>query len=65
LPMVVLELVKHLSHSIMLFKDVLDERTPYERIYLVRSLVATREIGFFLELMKIRQIFTRFLIRIW
>ena len=23
-------------------KDVLDERTPYERIYLVRSLVATR-----------------------
>ena len=27
-------------------KDVLDERTPYERIYLVRSLVATREIGF-------------------
>jgi predicted ribonuclease YlaK len=27
-------------------KDVLDERSPYERIYLVRSLVATREIGF-------------------
>ena len=27
-------------------RDVLDERTPYERIYLVRSLVATREIGF-------------------
>jgi len=27
-------------------QDVLDERTPYERIYLVRSLVATREIGF-------------------
>jgi predicted ribonuclease YlaK len=26
--------------------DVLDESTPYERIYLVRSLVATREIGF-------------------
>jgi len=26
--------------------DVLDEKTPYERIYLVRSLVATREIGF-------------------
>ena len=26
--------------------DVLNERTPYERIYLVRSLVATREIGF-------------------
>jgi phosphate starvation-inducible protein PhoH len=27
-------------------RDVLSENTPYERIYLVRSLVATREIGF-------------------
>ena len=27
-------------------KDVLDESTPYEKIYMVRSLVATREIGF-------------------
>ena len=27
-------------------KDVLDETTPYEKIYMVRSLVATREIGF-------------------
>ena len=27
-------------------KQVLDETTPYERIYLVRSLVSTREIGF-------------------
>jgi len=27
-------------------QDVLDEQTPYEKIYLVRSLVATREIGF-------------------
>ena len=27
-------------------KDVLDERTPYEKIYIIRSLVATREIGF-------------------
>ena len=27
-------------------QDVLDETTPYERIYLVRSLVSTREIGF-------------------
>jgi len=27
-------------------KDVLDETTPYERIYIVRSLLATREIGF-------------------
>jgi len=26
--------------------DVLDEHSPYEKIYLVRSLVATREIGF-------------------
>jgi len=27
-------------------QDVLDENSPYEKIYLVRSLVATREIGF-------------------
>ena len=27
-------------------KDVLDENTPYEKVYVVRSLVATREIGF-------------------
>jgi predicted ribonuclease YlaK len=27
-------------------KDVLDERTPYEKVYIVRSLVSTREIGF-------------------
>ena len=27
-------------------QDILDEKTPYEKIYLVRSLVATREIGF-------------------
>ena len=27
-------------------KDVLDETTPYEKIYIVRSLVQTREIGF-------------------
>tara|TARA_B100001057_G_scaffold246204_1_gene246530 strand:+ start:338 stop:1090 length:753 start_codon:yes stop_codon:yes gene_type:complete len=27
-------------------QDVLNENTPYERIYLVRSLVSTREIGF-------------------
>lgn len=26
--------------------EVLDERTPYERVYIVRSLVSTREIGF-------------------
>jgi len=27
-------------------RDVLDERSPFEKIYIVRSLVATREIGF-------------------
>ena len=27
-------------------RDVLDVKTPYEKIYIVRSLVATREIGF-------------------
>ena len=27
-------------------KDVLSETTPYERVYIVRSLVSTREIGF-------------------
>jgi len=27
-------------------KEVLEENSPYERVYLVRSLVATREIGF-------------------
>ena len=27
-------------------QDVLDEKSPYEKIYIVRSLVATREIGF-------------------
>ena len=27
-------------------KDVLDQETPYEKIYIVRSLIATREIGF-------------------
>jgi predicted ribonuclease YlaK len=27
-------------------RDVLDEHTPYDKVYIVRSLVATREIGF-------------------
>ena len=27
-------------------RDVLDERTPYDKVYIVRSLVSTREIGF-------------------
>ena len=26
--------------------DVLDTKTPYEKIYIVRSLISTREIGF-------------------
>ena len=27
-------------------RDVLDERSPYDKVYIVRSLVSTREIGF-------------------
>ena len=27
-------------------RDVLDENSPYSKIYIVRSLVSTREIGF-------------------
>ena len=45
--------------------DVLDETTPYERIYLVRSLVSTREIGFLLEITRIKQIFTKYHTKIW
>ena len=30
-------------------KEVLNEKSPYEKIYIVRSLVATREIGFLPE----------------
>ena len=37
---------KHLSHSTKLLKQVLSDDNPYEKIYIVRSLVATREIGF-------------------
>ena len=33
-------------------KEVLDDYSPYEKIYIVRSLVATREIGFLLVIMK-------------
>ena len=46
-------------------KDVLDEKTPYEKIYLVRSLVATREIGFLPGDHEDKSFFTRFHIRIW
>ena len=45
--MVVLVLVRHLLPFIMHSKDVLDPNTPYDfKVYIVRSLVATREIGF-------------------
>ena len=27
-------------------RDILDEKTPYDKLYIVRSLVPTREIGF-------------------
>ena len=47
------------------FADILDESTPYEKIYLVRSLVSTREIGFCLVIMRIKQIFTRYHTKIW
>ena len=45
--------------------DVLDVKSPYEKIYIVRSLVATREIGFLLVTTKISHLFIRFLIRTW
>ena len=35
-----------LSPSTTPCMDVLDTKTPYEKIYIVRSLVPTREIGF-------------------
>ena len=44
--MVVLALERSFITLYNALKDVLSENTPYERIYLVRSLVATREIGF-------------------
>ena len=46
-------------------QEVLNPETPYEKVYMVRSLVPTREIGFLLVTMKIKVIFIRFLIRIW
>ena len=46
-------------------KDVLNENTPYEKIYIVRSLVATREIGFSLVTMKISLLCIRFHTRTW
>ena len=46
LPTVQQELVRHSLPSTMHLRDVLDVNTPYDKIYIVRSLVATREIGF-------------------
>ena len=46
-------------------RDVLDPKTPYEKIYIVRSLVSTREIGFLQEIMKISHHSIRFLTNIW
>ena len=45
--------------------DVLDESTPYEKIYLVRSLVSTREIGFLLVIMRTKQTSIKYHTRIW
>ena len=44
--MVVREQEKLLQHYNLALKDVLDPLTPFENVYLVRSLVSTREIGF-------------------
>ena len=46
-------------------QEVLDENTPYDKIYIVRSLVPTREIGFLLETMKISLPCIKFHTRIW
>ena len=46
-------------------RDVLGETTPYEKIYIVRSLVATREIGFCLATMKTNHYCIRYHIKIW
>ena len=46
-------------------KEVLDDYSPYEKIYIVRSLVITREIGFLLVTMKTSHCYIRYHIRIW
>ena len=47
-------------------QDVLDETTPYEKIYIVRSLMDPPERSVsYLETMKTSLHFSRFLIRIW
>ena len=45
--------------------DVFNPDTPYEKIYIVRSLVDTREIGFLLVIMKIKHSCIRYHTRIW
>ena len=46
--------------------DVFNPDTPYEKIYIVRSLVeSTREIGFLLVIMKIKHSCIRYHTRIW
>ena len=46
-------------------RDVLDQFTPYEKVYVVRSLVATREIGFLPEIMRTNLLSIRFHTRTW
>ena len=46
-------------------QEVLDENTPYDKIYIVRSLVPTRELVSFLETMKTSLRCIRFHIRTW
>ena len=63
--MVVQVQVKHLLACIVVQKDVLNPDTPYEKVYIVRSLVSTREIGFLPGDHEDKAHFTRFLIRTW
>ena len=44
--MVLLEQVKLYVALYLALKDILDPHTPYNQLYIVRSLVSTREIGF-------------------
>ena len=46
-------------------QEVLDPSTPYETVYVVRSAVPTREIGFLLAMKKIRQRCSKYHIRTW
>ena len=46
-------------------KQILDEQTPYNKLYIVRSLVPTREIGFLLAIMRTRQTYIRYHIKTW